>query len=179
MPVRTYYYGVRRVVDHKEKIEPFVIRKKIPNKGVVFQPPDALVLRESAQSPDELKKVASEMLLEYYYDEARKREVVELPQLGDVSVGSVATHDDGEGHHQAIILDLPNATSAWAIFFSSKQYGRVTRVATKDEIALAGFVSSKTTYLNLVMRPVIDFFSCGITFPDHRITDLRREYLGI
>jgi len=120
------------------------------------------------------------MLSEYFFDEARKKyKAVDLPQPGDVSVGSVATHDDGDGNHQAIILDLPNSTSAWAVFFSSKPYGRVSRLATKDEIALAGFVSSKSTYLNLVMRPVIDFFSCGITFPEHRIEDLRKEYLGI
>ena len=113
------------------------------------------------------------------YEEARKLYVaVDLPQPGDISVGSVATHDDGDGHHQAIILDITNS-SAWALFFSSKPYGRVTRLATKEEISLAGFVYSKPTYLNLVMRHVIDFFSMGISFPEHRIEDLRREYLGI
>jgi hypothetical protein len=38
-----------------------------------------------------------------------------LHNPGDVFVGSVATHDDGYGHHQSIILDLPNAISALAI----------------------------------------------------------------
>jgi len=178
MAVREYYYGVRRVATThrylKTKLEPFVLRKKEHAK-----PPDAVIVRESIQPPEELTKVAKQLCEDCNDQESwSEKSVTELPGPGEIQIGDVAIHGDSEGSHYAIILDFPDNVFVWALFFSSKPYGDRFRVATNDEMALAGFAPSRTTYLNLVLRSATSFYSSGIYFPEHRIKDLRQEYLG-
>ena len=96
---------------------------------------------------------------------------------GEVLVGSVVVHQDERGEHVAILLDLDDQY-AMALFFSSVAYGIGSREATVEEMALAGFVYTKQTFLCLVHRQANEFYPHqGVEFPAHRIQTLRREFM--
>lgn len=96
--------------------------------------------------------------------------------LGDVLVGSVVVHRDESKEHVALILDL-NDQYAMALFFSSVGYGLDYREATLEELALAGYVYTKQTFLCLVHRPSNEFYPHqGLEFPAHRVQALRKEF---
>jgi hypothetical protein len=97
-----------------------------------------------------------------------------------ISPGSVVTHDDGsdDNTHHAIVLDVIDDWLAYILMFSSKEVGVKCRPVTKEEIALAGFVSSKRTFISLKKRPVWELRHRGVEFPKHRIEDLKVEFLG-
>ena len=94
--------------------------------------------------------------------------------------GSVVTHDDGnDGNtHHAIVLDVLPDGLAYILMFSSKELGVKCRPVTKEEIALAGFVSSKRTFVSLKRRPIWELRHRGVEFPDHRVESLKLEFLG-
>ena len=97
-----------------------------------------------------------------------------------ISPGSVVTHDDGsdDNTHHAIVLDVIDDWLAYILMFSSKEVGVKCRPVTKEEIALAGFVSSKRTFVSLKKRPIWELRHRGVEFPKHRIEDLKVEFLG-
>lgn len=88
--------------------------------------------------------------------------------------GSVAQYHDG-AQHMAIVLSVGEAMHD-ALFFTSNDQWTVARRATTEELALAGFVYKRPTYLGLVRRPAGGFLPTGIVFPDHRVEALRREF---
>ena len=95
---------------------------------------------------------------------------------GEVLVGSVVIHQDDRGEHIALILDLDDQYTM-ALFFSSLAYGMRSRLATLEELALAGFVYTKQTFLCLVHRQTNEFYPHqGLEFPAHRIQELRMEF---
>ena len=95
---------------------------------------------------------------------------------GEVLVGSVVAHRDEGGEHIALILDL-DAQYAIALFFGSYGYGMDSRLATVEEMALAGFVYTRETFLCLVHRQTNEFYPHqGLEFPAHRVQDLRKEF---
>lgn len=100
--------------------------------------------------------------------------------FSSIESGSVVTHDDGsDGNtHHAIVLDILEDGLAYILMFSSKELGVKHRPVTKEEIALAGFVSSKRTYMSLKKRPIWELQQRGVMFPKHRIDDLKIEFLG-
>ena len=100
--------------------------------------------------------------------------------FSSIESGSVVTHDDGvDGNtHHAIVLDVMDDGLAYILMFSSKEVGIKCRPITREEIALAGFVSSKRTYVSLKRRPVWELRHRGVEFPKHRIDDLKLEFLG-
>jgi hypothetical protein len=93
-----------------------------------------------------------------------------------INSGSIVTHEDADGHHFAIVLEV-EGNRAELLFLSSKRFGRRCREATKDELALTGFVYTKKTYLCLVTRSVSDLCSQGVNFPEHRVQDLIKEFI--
>lgn len=96
------------------------------------------------------------------------------PSAG-VSVGDVALHNDGS-QHMAIILDL-NGDECEALFFTSQpNWAERSRRATREELAMAGFVSSRVTYLAYVVRPYWDFAPLGRSFPHHWVENYRQEF---
>lgn len=97
-----------------------------------------------------------------------------------IGPGSVVTHDDGsdDNTHHAVVLDVMDDGLAYILMFSSKEVGIKCRAVTKEEIALAGFVSSKRTFISLKRRPIWELRHRGVEFPKHRIEDLRLEFLG-
>jgi hypothetical protein len=95
---------------------------------------------------------------------------------GSVVSGDVALHTD-EGQHMAVILEV-NGDNCEALFFtSSAGWSPRSRRATRDELAMAGFVSSRPTYLAHVSRPCWDFSPLGRSFPQHWVEALRQEFL--
>lgn len=100
--------------------------------------------------------------------------------FSSIESGSVVTHDDGmDGNtHHAIVLEVMEDGLAHILMFSSKELGVKYRPVTKEEIALAGYVSSKRTYMSLKKRPIWELQHRGVMFPKHRIDDLKLEFLG-
>lgn len=99
--------------------------------------------------------------------------------FSSIESGSVVTHDDGvDGNtHYAIVLEVMENGLAHILMFSSKEAGTKCRPITKEEIALAGFVSSKRTFISLKSRPVWELQHRGVEFPKHRIEELKLEFL--
>lgn len=97
--------------------------------------------------------------------------------MPELRAGSIAHHVDGK-HHMAIVLHVSNQ-HAWAVFLTSNpSWGIKVRRATKDELALVGFVSRRPTYLSSVVRPRDDLEATDLEFPEHRVKDLLVEFFG-
>ena len=99
----------------------------------------------------------------------------------EVKDGTVGYHTDENGCHHAIILKVKNKVALALFFTGSSGWGRSKkkkRRATKSEIALAGFVVRKDTYLVPVVREKTEFRSNGITFPEDRVKELLEEFFS-
>lgn len=93
-----------------------------------------------------------------------------------VAIGDVALHNDGD-QHMAVILDVQGDECEALFFTSNPTWSERSRRASKDEIAMAGFIQSKPTYLAYVRRPHWDFSPMGRSFPTHWVAALRTEFL--
>lgn len=91
--------------------------------------------------------------------------------------GSVVTHEDQANIHYAIVLVITLDKFADILMFSSKPLGYRCRAVTKEELALSGFISSKKTFLSLKRRPIWELRPRGLEFPNHRIEELKQEFL--
>lgn len=89
--------------------------------------------------------------------------------------GDVSVHHDGD-QHWAIILDIRGDDCEALFFTSNPDWAERSRRATRDEIAMAGFITTRPTYLAYVMRPIWDFTPLGIRFSRHRIEALIQEF---
>lgn len=98
----------------------------------------------------------------------------------EIAPGVVAHFCDGGGHknHRAVILSLsPDGQDAWALFLTSNpSWNRKSRQATRDELGLCGFASSKQTFFAPVIRPTSDASVAGVRFDDSRLHELRKEF---
>ena len=95
-----------------------------------------------------------------------------------VEMGDVAMHED-EQEHVAIILTI-NGDDCEALFFTSNPHWSVkSRKAKREELAMAGYVHSKITYLAYAQRPSWGFRPLGRSFPDHWIQSLKSEFGAI
>ncbi len=92
-----------------------------------------------------------------------------------VAIGDVAMHDDGN-QHIAVILSVTEQECEAVFFTSNPVWAENSRRATREELALAGFVKSRPTYLAYVKRPTWDFHPLGRTFPTHRVATLLEEF---
>lgn len=92
--------------------------------------------------------------------------------------GVIGSHYNNGKIHEAIILKVnKNKNLAKALFFtSSNNWNYKARKATKEKIALASFIFSKTTYLAPVIRPLYEFELHDIYFPKHRVRALYNEF---
>lgn len=92
-----------------------------------------------------------------------------------VEMGDVALHNDGE-QHVAVVLSVVGDDCEALFFTSNAGWSDYSRRATKDELAMAGFVHSRPTYLAYVKRSASDFRALGRTFPTHWIEALTVEF---
>ncbi len=90
-------------------------------------------------------------------------------------MGDVALHNDGE-QHWAVVLDVQGDQCEALFFTSSPDWAENSRRATKNELAMAGFVHSRPTYLAYVVRSCWDFAPLGRKFPGHWVEALRQEF---
>ena len=68
-------------------------------------------------------------------------------------------------------------TNALALFFTSKaSWAKKTRRATNDEMAAANFISSRRTYVSLVLRPLDGFIPSFRMVPELLLSELKREF---
>jgi hypothetical protein len=90
-----------------------------------------------------------------------------LPVLG---VGSICTHNDGQGTHPALILSVSNK-NAQALFLTSRPgWNQHARCATAAETSMFMGRGTKRSYLAPVTRPLSEFF-CHmglLQYPDVR-----------
>jgi hypothetical protein len=96
-----------------------------------------------------------------------------------VASGDIAVHDDG-GQHWAVVLDVTNDECEALFFTSNPSWAERTRRATREELAMAGYVTTRPTYLAYVVRSSWDFIPVeGRNFPTHWIEALRQEFRPI
>jgi hypothetical protein len=93
----------------------------------------------------------------------------------DLTPGQVATYDDGSSH-MAVILNIEGDMCEALFFTSSPGWADACRRATKEELAMAGFIHSRRTYLAYVTRPSYYFTPTECTYPEHWVESLRREF---
>ncbi len=92
-----------------------------------------------------------------------------------VTSGDVSIHHDGE-QHWAVVLDVRGDECEALFFTSSPDWAEKTRRATRDELAMAGFISTRPTYLAYVVRSCWDFTPRGHRFPQHWVESLKQEF---
>lgn len=93
----------------------------------------------------------------------------------DLVPGQVAIHYDGN-EHVSVILNVEGDSCEALFFTSNPSWAEVCRRATSDELAMAGYVSTKRTYLAYVTRPCWNFSPTEAVYPQHWVDGLRREF---
>ena len=148
---RLYRYGVQIISD---KLRTFVVRSGKPQGIVLFEEEDIITVKDANKRAEEMLAGNSGRNI--------------------LREGSVACHSDSDGHHHAIILRVKEEY-AYALFFTSNPlFGK--REATEEEIALAGFIQRKGTYLAPVVRPKYEFSWRNIMYPKSRTEELWNEF---
>lgn len=126
-------------------------------------------------APNNIMEMA-ESILNKIPEPKKQKEKLELKP------GTVAVHSDLGFEHMSIILKIrENGRVPCLVFTSSPEWkrggkSRKHRLATTDEIALAGMVTTKTTYLTSSVKYLSEFEPTGVEFPMHRVHDLYREF---
>lgn len=89
--------------------------------------------------------------------------------------GDVVMHYDGSSHI-GILLKEKRPGFWLTIFFTSNSSWGI-RLATKEEVALAGFYGGKRTYIALAgIKPDTEFSKLGYSFPKYRVMDMIKEF---
>lgn len=167
---RLYWYGVVQAGDGRRY--PFVVkhREKVPRGNVEIRGPVENV---------EVAKEESKRLAKLPFQPHRKAFVQPPPEDEEVQEGAVAMHVDGNVSHMVIVLRVrSNGDAACLMFSSNPEFGKVARRAKKEELALSGFICTKTTYLASCVRHKSDLFPNGLVFSQDRTDALYREFFG-
>ena len=186
---KLYYFGARYSGVNCDKVQSFCTK----NKGKI--PKSIIVLKSAVDYIEKIHNMSEELVRNVLPGQLilSKEEIniilggeitdpIQInkpidPELEELKPGSVVIHEDSGGHHFAIILKIKDSY-ADVLFLSSKGIGRQYRQATKDELALMGYVYSKKTYLCLVTRPVYELYSKKLDFPEYRVQDLIQEFIN-
>ena len=161
-------FGVFR--SSRGKLATFVVResKKVP-KGVLS------AFRENITTV-EAEKRAAKIMDEYSPIALNRTSIEEYEKEHDLVDGRIATYHDRGCKHQAIIIKIIG-TNALALFFTSKAgWSKKTRRATNDEMAAAFFISSRRTYVSLVIRPLNGFIPTFRMVPELMLSELKEEF---
>lgn len=76
----------------------------------------------------------------------------------------------------SIVLSVSSDVCEALFFTSNPNWAEYSRRATKEELAMAGFVYSKPTYLAYVKRPAWNFEATDLTYPLDWVLSLRKEF---
>lgn len=159
-------FGIFR--SSRGKLAAFVVKKttRVP-KGVL------LAYRENITA-GEAKKRAAQMMSDYL--PINRTTLDEYEKEHDLVDGRVATYCDEGREHQAIIITVIG-DNALALFFTSKaSWAKKTRRASNDEMAAANFISSRRTYVSLVLRPLDGFIPTFRMVPELLLSELKKEF---
>lgn len=161
---RLYVYGLE---PRGGRYRPFVIRSGKPLPSGVRSVSEHLGTAEEAKALASALQGSGSVVL------AEQAPPTPRPELGP---GVVAMHVDSEGQHLCIVLE-PFDDFYWrTLFFTSNpRWGR--RRASEDELALAGYVRTKRTYLaGLLVRAHSELIPTRRSFPSHRVVGLLEEF---
>lgn len=160
---KEYWYGT---IPSKNGPRLFIVRDKNkvpPNHLEVYGPVDSI-----EQVPTNVDQLETDRI-------ARRS----ASGYSEIKAGMVALHHDQDGEHFVIVLEPWGRDRVACLFFtSSPNFGKVNRRATKEEIALAGFVTSKVTYLAGCVRDTADMDATGKSFSKERTSALCAEFFG-
>jgi hypothetical protein len=158
---KSYWYGITLT---KKGFRPLIYRQK-------SKAPKGIELKEA---PDLITaQIEADRACREAFGTNRNQESPDE----EVVAGSVARYIDGDSEHWSIVLKVNPNGDAVCLFFSSKpEWSKSYRKATKEEIALAGFIFSKSTYLASAVRPINCFISTGLKFPLDRCEELYAEF---
>jgi len=85
--------------------------------------------------------------------------------------------DEGPKNHFGILISSISENRWFLLMFTSNvTWAKQVRKASQEEIALAGFVTTKNTYLALVVRPEYILEPLEQEFPEHRVDGFLREF---
>lgn len=169
--VVSYTYGVH--VSPSGKYARFVVRdpKNLPEKVVEFHTVEGM-------DSGEVQRRATELVENW----RQKSFVPPLPppkppeEEAVLQVGSIAMHSDSAGEHMAIILQVGDRFCDALFFTSNPSWAGYARRATKEELAFAGYVHSRTTYLSRVVRATSSFQACCNAVPSDYIEKYLKEF---
>jgi hypothetical protein len=94
----------------------------------------------------------------------------------DLYPGLVAIYDDGT-EHAAVILTVTDDQCEALFFTSNPGWAEASRRASKEELAMAGYITTRTTYLAYVVRPKWYFVPTDREFSRHWTGNLHEEFL--
>lgn len=96
--------------------------------------------------------------------------------------GVIATHNDGANKtHMSIIIDIIGSKTNAVFFTSASKWHDSSsfRKATQEELAFAGYVQTKNTYIAPVTRLTNDFFiENSPAAPESLVKKLREEFFS-
>ena len=166
---KKYYYGVKE--SSRGKLHAFVcLEKNFKNQGIVrtyhcTEGNAQKAIKHSHKMLDDLKIKEKE-------NSVRIKQSNNVPNVGDIVI-----HADGQGQHTALILSKNKLDSVLLFVTSNPSWGRAVREMTPDEQILIGHsLKKKTSYFVRVNRANDDLIPTGSKFPNHRITELRKEF---
>jgi hypothetical protein len=162
---KPWIYGLHRVRNH---LAIFVAKKS--REASIREHYNVIALYEvMARNVDECWGIAKKAL-------ANRVEAPPAPP-DRFAPGTVLRHYDGCSEHWAILLEVEGVQAHVLFLTSNPFWSERSRVALPEEVALTGFISKRTTYFALATRPLADFASLRLTYPQHRLEDLREEFL--
>lgn len=172
-----YYYGVAR--NNRGRVYPFVIKddkSKIPTGAIELHELIVVGKYDPGNSPHDKARALLSNYEEYGSVFIPKSDP---PYLRHIRVGAITYHADGAGAHLALVLSMTDTTVDSLFFTSNPHWNKFAREMTKDEIALAGFVTRKRkTYFAPVVRTRAHFnyYEPAYSFSNSRVADLRIEF---
>jgi len=96
--------------------------------------------------------------------------------LSMIKAGSICTHNDGQRHHMAAIVDVVG-NMAYALFLTSlKNWNYYARKATSIESAVLGQRGPRESFLAPVVRPITEFYRHVGILPEDQTEVFKREF---
>ena len=151
-----YCYGVANT---KKGLMCFVSKNKRHDYNVVIEE-NAIITSEEAHLR------AWELLTKYD----------SIPTTRALKPGSVANHMDDLCVHRSIVLDVDDQLVLALFMSSNPHWNSRSRLASKEELSIAGYRANRVSYLVPVIRSIKDFVAIGWEFPDYRLEELREEF---
>lgn len=179
------FYGSTLIAE-TNKIEPFVcnVVMEIPADHLDVQ--QEVITREGAlvkarAMTKELRRIRHEKkMLEQNIRHEKKMLEQKTPKQKEPETplypGRVAMHDDGLRKHVSIVVEADENYTKALFFTSDPTWARTARRATKEELELARFFSSKETYLASVVRKTQDFYPMSSHIPCEYVEKYTKQF---